>query len=325
MDDVTVVMPIYERLKYLTHYVDEGFWEGLNVQIVCDGSPVDVVRRMEQALIGQQHMNIHRYGENKGVAFARKTGINLVKTPFLSFCDDDDFLRHAHPFLQASKALWNRNPKALFTAMPRVFAFNESLELKLQYDRTAFDQKTGRELLGFLVRTGEMCVLTLGAVFRTETLKGIEPESFFKVSEDFVFLARLCARYPDRRIHVTEQGAYMRLIQEYSLSSRTSYSLEKLVMHLISMFVGAFYLIKMGELHAPAFQQILLNRGEVLQSSYGKGTGAARYMASLMGYPVREKNEEFWQAKLFVEKHRPFLPAEFCRMVGWSVPAGRLE
>ena len=325
VEDVTVVMPFYDRVQFLQHYVDEGFWDGLKVQLVCDGTTPDLVTAIRKSIENRQNMNVYSYLENKGVAFARSTGINIVRTPYLMFCDDDDFMRQARSFLTDSSAKWSARRDLLFTGMPSVYAFNEDLQVQLQYDRTPFHQKTGRELLSYLVRTGEMAVLTLGSVFATETLKGIEPESFFKVSEDYTLLVRLCARYPDRRVYIEEHGAYMRLVQTNSLSSRSSYSLEKLIMHLVSMFVGAFYLIQMGELRTPAFQQILLRRGDVLQRSYGSGASTARFMASLLGSSVREETDEFQQARIFLESHRNELPAEFCRMVGWSSNPVRLE
>ena len=325
VEDVTVVMPFYDRVQYLQHYVEEGFWEGLKVQVVCDGTMPDLVSAIQKSIEKHQNMSVYSYLENRGVAFARSTGINIVRTPYLMFCDDDDFMRQTRSFLTDSTARWSAHNDLLFTGMPRVYAFNEELQVQLQYDRTPFHQKTGRELLNYLVRTGEMAVLTLGSVFGTDSLKGIEPEPFFKVSEDYTMLVRLCARYPERRVYIEEHGAYMRLVESGSLSSRSSYSLDKLLIHLVSMFVGAFYLVKMGELRTPAFQQILLQRGDVLQRSYGKGASAARFMASLIGFSVREETEEFQEARIFLESHRNELPAEFCRMVGWSSNPGRLE
>jgi hypothetical protein len=37
VEHLTVIMPMYDRLRYLSHYLSEGFWDGLRVQIVCDG------------------------------------------------------------------------------------------------------------------------------------------------------------------------------------------------------------------------------------------------------------------------------------------------
>ncbi len=319
VEDVTVIMPFYDRLQYLKHYLDEGFWNGLKVQLVCDGSEPMMLEHVEGLLASQGHMALYSYEQNRGPAFARTTGINLAQTECITFCDDDDFLSDAPPFLNKSTRRLHTNSDVLFTAMPLVYAFNESLNHRLQYDRTSFHGKTGRELLMFLVKTGEMCVLTLGSVFRKNDIEGLYPETFFKVSEDYTFLVRLCAKYPDRKVHVEDKGFYMRLVAEGSLSSKASYSLEKIVMHLVSMFVGAYYLFKMGLLRTPVFQHILRERGAVLQQSYGKGNDAAKMMAGLMeGKNGPFTNPEQNAAYKFLQAQKMLLPPEFLWLVGWN-------
>ena len=96
--DLTVIMPLYDRLKYLRHYMTEGFWEGLKLQVVCDGSTEDLIQEVSELCNNKHNVNIHSYLQNKGVGFARTTGINLVKTDYLTFCDDDDFMPQAPAF-----------------------------------------------------------------------------------------------------------------------------------------------------------------------------------------------------------------------------------
>ena len=164
-----------------------------------------------------------------------------------------------------------------------------------------------------------MCVLSLGAVFKTDDLRGIGPEDFFRVSEDYVFLARLCARYPDRKVHIENTGVYMRLTQRNSLSAKAGYSIDKIVMHLVSMFVGAYYLFKMGMLRIHIFQHTLRERGKVLQDSYGKGKEAADMMADLLeGKKVLHPTQEQKQALKLLSTHKAGLPAEFLWLVGWK-------
>ena len=207
----------------------------------------------------------------------------------------------------------------LFSAMPEIYAFDESLNLQLQYDRRAFHGKTGKEILSFLVRTGEMCVLSLGSVFKTDDLRGIGPEDFFRVSEDYVFLARLCARYPDRKVHIENNGVYMRLTQRNSLSAKAGYSIEKIAMHLVSMFVGAYYMFKMGMLRTHFFQHILRERGKVLQESYKKGFEAAEMMANLLeGKQVLHPTDEQKKVLKLLTVNKASLPAEFLWLVGWK-------
>ncbi len=320
VEDVTVIMPFYDRLRYLSHYLKEGFWDGLRVQLVCDGSEPMVLEHMQELLSPQGHVSLYSYEQNRGPAFARTTGINLARTNCVAFCDDDDFLSEAPQFLNESARRLSVNDEVLFTTMPYVYAFDESLNHRLQYDRTSFHGKTGRELLMFLVKTGEMLALQAGSVFRKKDVPDIYPDQFFKVSEDYTFLVRLCAKYPDRKVHVEQKGMYMRLVEAGSLSAKSSYSLEKIVMHLVSMFVGAYYLFKMSLLRTPVFQHIMVERGKVLQQSYGKGKEAAKMMAGLMeGKNGPFTNPEQISAYKFLQSQKMSLPPEFLWLVGWNI------
>ncbi len=314
-------MPLYDRLQYVQHYIGEGLWDGLPLQIVCDGTDAALRARLDELVAERPEIAIHHYPENRGVAAARGAGIAAVSTPYLAFCDDDDFIAQGGDFLDEVAALMD-DETTLFAAMPEVHAFNESLRTGLQYDRREFHGVTGRELLRFLVATGEMRVLTLGAAFRPADLRGLEPEPFFKVSEDYTLLARLCARHPERRVRITDTGRYMRLIQAGSLSSRQSYSIEKIVMHLVSMCVGAFYLIECGELSLPAFRSVLSQRGDVLQNAYTRGSAAANAVAGLLaGQDPDTGTDEAARTVRFLEANRDGLPPEFLHLAGWG-PAG---
>lgn len=312
--DVTCAMPIYDRLRYFAHYLDEGLWDGLPLLIVTDGASDSLLRDLHFLIDGRPGIRIHALASNGGVARARGEAMRQVDTPYMLFCDDDDFLYDADPFLDDAAVRMERSEAILFTAMPAVYAFNESLQMGIQYDRRGFDGKTGFELLCYLVATGEMQVLTLGSLFRPADLRGTEPEPFFKVSEDFVFLARLCARFPERRIRVGRTGRYMRLVQHQqgSLSGRNSYSLDKIVMHLVSMCVGAHYLIDMGRLALPHFRDLLRKRGDVLQASYSRGREAAGYVADVLGGgDPALAGDEARQVRTFLEAQRAALPPEF--------------
>ncbi|MEM8488213.1 MAG: glycosyltransferase family 2 protein [Bacteroidota bacterium] len=321
VEDVTVVMPFYNRIKFLQHYIAEGFWDGLKLQLVCDGPAQAMLSDLHTLVAPHEHIHVHSYEVNQGPGYARATGIARAETPGVVFCDDDDFMTDGAAFLTRSSQRLNLHPDVLFTAMPDVAAFNEQLAHRIQYDRRQFHGKTGRELLTFLVKTGEMRLLGLGSVFRTSDINGIYPETFFKVSEDYTFLARLCAKYPDRKVYVEERGMYMRLIQQNSLSSKASYSLDKIVMHLVSMFVGAYYLFKMGMLRTAIFQQILRNRGDVLLQSYSKGKEAADMMAALLdGSRKTQLSGEQKAAFDFLQSKKHLLPEEFLWLVGWQPP-----
>ena len=316
--DVTVVMPFYNRTKYFNHYLKEGFWDGFRLQIVCDGSPKEIVDSLRQITWGKSDLDIHTYPSNKGVAFARTTGIGLVSTPYLIFCDDDDVMVDGHQFNDKAINAMKEDDSILFYTMQDVYAFTEELQFGLQYDRRIFNKRKARDLLAYMVFNGEISLLSLGSVFRSKDMKGIGPDTFFKVSEDYVFLARLCARNPNKQIVVDKTGgSYLRLTQHESLSARKSYSIEKIVMGFISMFVAANYLIKLGGVSKENFQRILIKRGKILKSSYGMGEETGALMSRLVETGnmnrVAESNlsDEQRRALNFLFKNDANLPAEF--------------
>jgi hypothetical protein len=311
-DDVTVLMPFHDRLEYLRHYIREGFWDDVPIQVVCDGSPPSVLEDLYRTVGDRPGIRVHAYPENLGVGHARAVGLRVIPSRWTVFCDDDDFMHDVPAFRDEARAALRTEDQILFYAMPYVHAFTETLQHALQYDRRAFQGKTGLDVLTHLVHTGEMQVLTLGSVFRTRDLQDIAPEPFFKVSEDYVLLARLCAKYPFRRVRLSNRGRYMRLRSTDSLSARSQYSLDKLLMHLVSMFVGAFYLIRLDRLTVPAFREILARRGEVLQKAYGRGRDAALLMSDLLrGVAYKQPTEEQRYTMAFLDAHRPQLPDEF--------------
>lgn len=326
--DVTVAMPFYNRTKYFKHYLGEGFWDGFRIQAVCDGSPAKVLKSLNSITTSNIELDIHNYPNNRGIAYARSRAIRIINTPYLVFCDDDDFITEGHSFLEKSVSAMQRDPNILFSAMRNVYAFTEGLEIRKQYDRCIFHGRTGKELLIYMVRTGEVSVLSLGSLFRVQDLRGTEPESFFKVSEDYVFLARLCAKYPQRKVMVDEErGGYLRLTEHDSLSARSTYSIEKLVLHYLSLFVGAYYLEKMRGITPEGFRQVLRKRGAMLQYSYKKGAELGELMIQL----YNKKSIDFLKScnltdeqrtgLNFLEANIEQLPAEFYAITHWEVNA----
>lgn len=326
--DVTIAMPVHNRVKYFKHYLGEGFWDGFRLQLVCDGSPNQVVESLQTIKDSNIELDIHSYPKNHGVAHARSKAIGIVTTPYLVFCDDDDFLIDGHAFIDNALTVMQKDSNVLFYAMRNVYAFNEGLDIQRQYDRCIFHGRTGRELLIYMVRTGEISVLSLGSVFRVKNLKGTEPESFFKVSEDFAFLARLCAQHPSKKVFVDDsKGGYLRLTQHDSLSSRKEYSIEKLVMHYVAMFVGAYYLEKMQGITPEGFRNVLRKRGALLQSSYGKGAELGKLMILLHEKKSIEHighlnlSDEQRTGLNFLVANVGQLPPEFLAKVNWEVDA----
>jgi GT2 family glycosyltransferase len=307
--DLTVVIPTYNRSQYFLHYLAQGYWDHRRIHLVCDGCDEAVVRELRAQTCGRDIAVIDEQ-PNRGVAHAIGVGVRSVQTRHFMFCGDDDFNVDYDAFLAEAAALAQAHNDLLFVTMPFIYR-REGSQTQVQFDRRAFHGWTGERLLRYLVETGEMKALVAGSLFRTAEVVPVLPEPFFRVSEDYTLLVRLCASYPARKVYVAGQGARMRLIHDASLSSRSGFILEKALMHLVSMTVGAAHLMTMGTLTKLAFARILLQRGRMLHTSYGLGQKAAAILAALVvAQPIQGSDAEVQQTLRFLRAHLEALPAE---------------
>ncbi|GIV61740.1 MAG: hypothetical protein KatS3mg044_0606 [Rhodothermaceae bacterium] len=313
--DLTVVIPTYNRSQYFLQYLEEGRWDGIRIHMVCDGCDPEVVKKLREETAGHDVTLFEEY-PNRGVAHAIGVGVRSVRTSHYMFCGDDDYNVDYTAFLEEAAQIQEAHDDVLFVTMPEIVAFGDGLTPRVQYDRRDFRGKTGRQLLEFLFRTGEMRALVAGSLFRTAEMVPLLPEPFFRVSEDFVLLARLCARHPDRRVYVTESGRRMRRIHAGSLSYRPHFSPEKALMNLVSMVVGGYYLEHAGVLHRAEVVRRLLNRGNVLQQSYGLGRQVAAVVAGLLlDTHLETTSNEARRTLDYLKDHRDELPPEFIAML----------
>jgi len=313
--DLTVVIPTYNRTQYFHQYLAAGYWDNVPIRLVCDGCDADVIEGLKTAACDRP-ISVLDYQPNRGVAHAVGVGVRSVETSHFMFCGDDDYNVDYDRFLEEAAEITRSHDDVLFVTLPEIHTFSDDEEPRLQYDRRLFHGKTGAEVLSFLVQTGEMRALVAGSLFRTREVIDCLPEPFFKVSEDFVMLARLCARYPERRIYVTESGRRMRRKHAHSLSAAQAFSVEKALMNLISMVVGGHCMYEAHKLHRAQLVRILLDRGALLERKYGFGKQTAATVAALLlDQPVYLSSEEARGALQYLKDKREVLPVEFAAML----------
>lgn len=319
--DTRVLMATRGRVGYLEYYAAEGCWDGIPVVCVADGPSEETLRRLQYLQRRHPEWTLHTYRPARGVGYAKGVAIRQAEARHVVFCDDDDVMTDLPAFVAAGREMLCER-ETLFVTVPRMYAFGEHLQFRLQYDRWAFAGKTGRELLTHLVCTGEMSALVAGSLFRRDDLVDAVPEPLFEVSEDYVLLARLCARFPERRVAVAQPGRYLRLVHGRSLSARPQYTAEKAAMHLVGMCVGAYYLIEPGWLRRDDFADLLRQRGRVLQRSYGLGEQTAAVLVDLLqGESVSAiDNPEARSTLAWLRRHRRGLPREFQHLLASGQP-----
>lgn len=314
MTSLSFVTPFYNRIAPFERYAREGFWDGVSIQAVCDGADDAIVERLCAMAASRPMIRVHAYAPNRGVARARAEGIRAARADLVAFCDDDDFMPHAAAYAERASEAFEQNEDPLFVTAPFVHAFTERLDHRLQYDRRAFHGRSGLDVLKWMVRTGELNLLLSGTTFRRRDLVDLPTTDLFEVSEDFVLIARHCARNPARKVAVLAKDCYLRLMHPASLAARFTFA--KLMMNLLSMCVGAYYLIRNGTLHLRAFEEIIISRGRVLQGSYGMGEGAARAVADVLTGSTRSGiHPETHRALEYLDANSARLPAEFLHLV----------
>ncbi len=308
--DVTIVIPTYNRIEFFEQYAASGYWEGKSVLLVDDGSEAAVAAWIDD-LAAIHGFEVHHNEKNEGVAIAIGEGIRRAKTSRVVVVGDDDYCRDLDAFLREGAAIMHEHPDTLLVAMPFMYML-KGCHQQLLYDRNEFDGLTGWELLQMLVEEGEMRAMGAGVLFERKDLLDLLPESFFRMANDFAMLARLCAKYPDRKVRVASQGRYMRLIHDQSITAAKGYTPEKVVMHLVSVIVGAHYLLERGALTVPELCQLIVLQGKRLQTVYGVGGETAALFAALLeGRRVPCETPELVRAAIFMHEQRAAMPPEF--------------
>ena len=92
-DLVSVIVPFYSHPEYLSQAIESVLgqtYERLELLIVDDGSPHDLTTVIEPYSSDSRIRAVRQ--ENKGVAAARNTGIQLSRGAYLQFLDSDDWL-----------------------------------------------------------------------------------------------------------------------------------------------------------------------------------------------------------------------------------------
>ncbi len=314
-DQVTVVIPTYNRRDFLDS-LDKGRWDTLRVLLICDGCNPSIVHEFMEETRDYDNITVVDKRPNRGVAYAKSAGIQQVNTPYFMFCDDDDYYVDYHLFLDEVDRIREKDRhNILFATTPEMVILNEGGK-DISYDRRIFHGKTGREVLKYIVHTGEIQGLCAGSLFRKNDVLPHLPEPFFRVSEDAMLLIRLCAHYPERTVYVSKRGRYMRRMHSQSLSSRHNYPLEKALMHIVSLVVAGYYATQLQIIPQATFIRLLLNRGKILQKIYGYGLKMTAFIGGLLlARSPEPRTEEAARALNFLKTHREMLPPEFNAML----------
>ncbi|MDE7315301.1 MAG: glycosyltransferase [Mucispirillum sp.] len=90
MYSISVIIPVYNRTFSVRDAVESVLIQSVKpseIIVIDDGSSFDMVSYLKNYM---QHVRLIKLDENKGVSFARNTGIKAAQGEYIAFLDSDD-------------------------------------------------------------------------------------------------------------------------------------------------------------------------------------------------------------------------------------------
>ena len=90
MKTVSVIIPVYNRTFSIRDAVESVLIQSVKpseIIVIDDGSSFDMVLYLKNYM---QHIRLIKLNENKGISFARNTGIKAACSEYIAFLDSDD-------------------------------------------------------------------------------------------------------------------------------------------------------------------------------------------------------------------------------------------
>lgn len=98
MDLISVIVPVYNVEKYLLRCVNsiqKQTYQNLEIILVDDGSPDRCAQLCEEIKQTDSRIKVvHK--ENRGLGFARNSGLEIASGEFVTFIDSDDWISENH-------------------------------------------------------------------------------------------------------------------------------------------------------------------------------------------------------------------------------------
>lgn len=271
INDMTMIMPTYNRAKILKYDLERGFKLGQQRKIIVDDCSNEDNKNILRMIENDKKCGIEKIifnEKNEGVAKAIKSALNIVKTKYTTFSGDDDIILNfdRNSFKENLKLIGNEYG----LVVPRyVLNLDEEGKITVGYDRIKFNNVQCKDLLISISMTGEIYVFNAGAVFMTKDLFDSAADEIFRVSEDYVMLSRVLSKNLNKKVKVTENYLYIRRISNNTLSKKMNK--EKLSLHLLSLLISGYYCCEKKLTTIDYVMDAIKQRGELLQKIYGYG------------------------------------------------------
>lgn len=288
LDDLTVLIPCYNRAKMLKEDLDSGFKLGRQPKLIVDDYSIIEREWLEQIEKDFQKTSsrLIRNEKNSGVAESRRHGLEAIHTKYATFIDDDNMMFCLNKE-KAIKDISSINNEVAIV-VPRYIINYYSDRLSLGYDRYHYDGMTGVQALCDLAYSGEMMgLLTGGAIGDTKWMSEHSYCPMFQVSEDFIMLVRMMASKPEKKIRITKDLIFVRrFLDEGSTMNPTPV---KLILSLFSQAIACYYCLALDAAKKDEILKWMKDRATLVQKLYNFGES---FETELIAYLSGEISEE---------------------------------
>lgn len=181
MDDVSVIIPIYNCEKYLSRCINSLLSQKYKVREIClvnDGSTDGSLSICEK--FSRENSNIILISqENKGVSAARNAGLMATHSEYVIFCDADDYVREDY----VEKLVQNvKNTDIVACGYVR-----ERGEDRVLYQLSSVDM-TMQQFIYYSICTPYVSGACWNKIFRRDLIGTLRFDETLSIGEDMLFL-----------------------------------------------------------------------------------------------------------------------------------------
>lgn len=211
-NNITVIIPTYNREKYLKELLD-SIKDKKNIEIiVIDDASTDNTKELLKKY-NQNNITIITNKKNKGIAYSRNVGIKNIKTKYFTFIDSDDNIDN-----QMLETMYNESEKHnLDICCCNYYEIinNKKVKSKYKYNNSIYNSKE------IIERTliDEVSTVVWGKLYKTSTFKNILFNEKLVINEDYEYVIRCFKNI--KRIKLINEYLYNYLKNTTSITNNT--------------------------------------------------------------------------------------------------------
>jgi len=218
MPKVTIVVPVYNVENFLHQCLDsiqEQTYKDFECILVDDASPDNCPRICDEFVEKDNRFKVIHKKKNEGLSAARKTGLNLVKTEYVTNVDSDDCLP-----CQSLELLMNAvNTSPTHAKTQIVIGSYYRVIGKKKLLAKVLPLKSLVEPLEYFFLFENNSTSMWGKLYRTELFKGVD-FSPYQVGEDAITNVQVFAKVKNEEIKIIQEVVYNYRYNQVSIIGR---------------------------------------------------------------------------------------------------------